>query len=379
MLDAHGNPLPMPPMVDAKGNPIPMPPMLDAQGRPMMMPGEVDAQGRPIPPRQATKPTPGARPALPRFLQPGGQQPEPGTPDQSPPPVEPGTAPDPDAETVAAAPDATAEIPADAPREVTLGAPSMPPPEGLAPAGAPPPPPLPRAPTVPPPPAPPPQETGGGSAWKWMAAVGVAILGLIVLGVVMSDSLLKGKGKARCVATKEDAEKRFWAKAGQDPARCPFCAYAFPSEEEANTALSGLSFMGQDSRDPGGRLVSAEPITFGVYPDGGEFVAFVGGAALNYRLWREAREVLGKGREYRLSPPPAPAAEVPTVPGIDHVSDSEGEPGDFCFYRRYRAPDKMAAMAFLAQVKIKAAGVEVVVETPEGDCARNLAGIRELE
>lgn len=182
-------------------------------------------------------------------------------------------------------------------------------------------------------------------------------------------------------------QKEFWARVEADPDNFRYVAYLFPNMNEANTALSKLSYI---TTDKDGNLSCARDIFFGAYPHQEGAVCFVGGVRLNYALWREATAILPElpGAVYfKVSPEPSVMLDLPDMAdGKDDdlqikslgTEDITSESGEFSRCFKYSSNSKTNAMAFLEKTDIQEDGIIIQVATPEGNVGKDINGIFEF-
>ena len=175
------------------------------------------------------------------------------------------------------------------------------------------------------------------------------------------------------------AETGFW-----EPARnagWPHVAYSFPDYESARRAVGQLSFIDVTTT---GELRSREEVHFGIYELENLFVAFAGGAAMSFLMWRECMAVFGRGNgavSFQVSEAPGLNLELPNP---EHLSgpaaqvyfdrDYDGEGEDYRHYVLFKGPGEAGARAFLHRLAQPPQGIYLVVETPAGQWGRDADG-----
>jgi len=218
-------------------------------------------------------------------------------------------------------------------------------------------------------------------ALLWLSAVALCILSVIVLSRVFLDSWVEPTDSGGYFTDPASAQSGFWEKAHRNRTQFKYVAAQFPSRTEAEAALAGLSYVTMPGR--GGPPATHRPIYAGVYPKDGQVTCFVGGPVLDYFMWREARDLLGRGANVRVSTPPQLDVHLPdhttlgeAADGIKLVGQQEGEGHDYGYYLSYTAPDLARAATFLRHLPIPLPGIVATVNTPEGKCVKTWDGIQ---
>ena len=221
----------------------------------------------------------------------------------------------------------------------------------------------------------------------------IAAVVLVIVGGVVGIVIWRRKANAepdfkKFFEGKGKLQKEFWARVDADPDHFKYVAYLFPNMNEANNALSKLSYILTD-RD--GNLSCKKKIYFGAYPHQEGAVCFVGGEKLNYALWREASAVLPElpGAQYfKVSTEPDVLLALPDVDALNRegdlqmeslgVEDISNEAGEFSRCFRYSTISKENALTFLEKTDVQEEGVVIHVETPEGVFGKDINGIFEI-
>ncbi|MDD3695916.1 MAG: hypothetical protein PHG44_08125 [Lentisphaeria bacterium] len=219
----------------------------------------------------------------------------------------------------------------------------------------------------------------------------LAVIVLLIAGGVFYFWRRKGEEEVdfgKFFEGKGRLQKEFWARVEANPDRFKYVAYLFPHMNDANNALSKLTYI-DTARD--GNLTCKRDIFFGAYPHQEGAVCFVGGEKLNYALWREASAILPElpGAEYfKVSTEPAVRLELPDMTAISSdgelqikslgVEDVTNELGEFSRCYRYSVESKERALEFLEKTAVGEEGVVIHVETPEGVFGKDLNGIFEM-
>ena len=178
---------------------------------------------------------------------------------------------------------------------------------------------------------------------------------------------------------RDAAERGFWQPARK--AGWPQVAYSFPNYESARLAVGQLSFIETTKT---GELRSREEVHFGIYESENQFVAFAGGAAMSFCLWRECLAVFIRSNG-------AASFQVSAAPGLnlalpkpEHLSglvaqvyfnrDYDGEEDDYRHYVLFKGPGEAGARAFLRRLAEPPPGIYLIVETPVGQWGRDADG-----
>ena len=163
----------------------------------------------------------------------------------------------------------------------------------------------------------------------------------------------------------------------------PFVLYTFDDERAARAALLDLPciHLAEDS----GSLICTEVLVFGCYAtEQGKYEAIVCGDLLTPELWQAARDAFvnhGGSRkneqepDQRASPNAGLGAGDPQKVVFVREDRRPGAIGGTYVYRIHRAPDAASALAFLELHPITRELYYLVVETPEGNYARDIGGI----
>jgi hypothetical protein len=161
----------------------------------------------------------------------------------------------------------------------------------------------------------------------------------------------------------------------------PFLLYVFESEEDARNALlhTGIIYNSEDN----GKLICTETLTFGYYRrDDGKYEAILCGDDLTHDLWKKSKEcfikhggILNNQQEpvNKIDPVgPTTVADIQKVKFLrEERSSANGQIG---IYHVHAAPDAQSAKAFLEQNPVNQKFFFLVVETPEGNYCRDIAG-----
>lgn len=186
--------------------------------------------------------------------------------------------------------------------------------------------------------------------------------------------------------TRHDSQEytsAYWITRLQSSHKDPFVLYDFDTEKNARDALLELPciHVAQDS----GKLICTEVLNFGVYrTDDGKYEAVICGDDLTHDLWAQAKKSFikhgglpkGQGDLEPEKRAPAQTAAKPQVGKVVFVrEDRQNKMGATYIYRIYKGPDGASAKAFLEQHPVTQKLVYVIVETPEGNYARDIDGI----
>jgi hypothetical protein len=214
-----------------------------------------------------------------------------------------------------------------------------------------------------------------------VSAILLCALSVVALSAILLEQWVEPSDSGGYFTERAAAQNGFWVKAERNRAQFKYVAAEFDTIEQARDALSRLSYVdmpADSSRSP----TTSGSIYCGVYPQDGRIVAFVGGPALHYFMWREARDVLAEGENLRLSTPPRLDVHLPSDAvtakfgrDIELVARHEGTGNDYGYYITYRASSLPRAQAFLQHLPIDLPGVVVTVSTPEGTCRKTAGGI----
>jgi hypothetical protein len=178
---------------------------------------------------------------------------------------------------------------------------------------------------------------------------------------------------------RDAAETGFWEPARK--AAWPHVAYSFPDYESARRAVGQLSFIDVATT---GELRSREGVHFGIYELENQFVAFVGGAAMSFLMWRECMAVFGRGNgaaSFQVSEAPGLNLELPNPAHLSGPAaqvffdrDYDGDGDDYRHYVLFKGPGEAGARAFLRRLAEPPPGIYLVVETPAGQWGRDADG-----
>ncbi len=178
---------------------------------------------------------------------------------------------------------------------------------------------------------------------------------------------------------RDAAEKGFWAPARS--AGWPHVAYSFPDHESARRAMGQLGFVEVAKT---GELLSREMVHFGIYEVENQFIAFAGGAAMSFIMWRECVAVFGRGNgaaSFQVSEAPGLNLELPDTGQLSSPAaqvqfdrDYDGEEDDYRHYVLFKGPGEAGARAFLRRLAPPPQGIHLVVETPAGQWGRDADG-----
>lgn len=174
----------------------------------------------------------------------------------------------------------------------------------------------------------------------------------------------------------------FWLARNASQKFEPFILYTFDHEESARTALleTGVVHNAEDS----GKLICTETLTFGYYRrEDGKYEAILCGDDLAQELWVKTKEcflkhggILNDEQEpmKRIAASgQKPAADIQKVKFLRE--DRTSAMGQTAIYRVHTATDAQSAKAFLEQNPVNQKFYYLVVETPEGNYCRDVAGI----
>ena len=161
----------------------------------------------------------------------------------------------------------------------------------------------------------------------------------------------------------------------------PFLLYVFDNMDQAKSALLKLSciHIAEDSNN----LICTEPLIFGYYSISDSVEAMICGDDLTIDLWEEAKLNFEKfGGKVKNIQKPSAEKQLKTESNntdLDQVifleEDIQNRDGQTCIYRVYKGPDAITAQNFLKQNSVSKQFYYIVVETPEGNYCRDIAGI----
>ncbi|MGQ9690524.1 MAG: Ig-like domain-containing protein [Thermoproteota archaeon] len=173
----------------------------------------------------------------------------------------------------------------------------------------------------------------------------------------------------------------YWIARISSP-KVPFVVYTFDAEKDARDALLELDciHVAEDT----GKLICTKVLIYGYYlTEEGKYEVIVCGDELTHELWEKAKESFAKhGGKWKNDQEPevrvVPVTEI-KEPEIDKIvfvrEDRRLTYGQTMIYRIYRGPDAATAKAFLQQNPVTRQYYYIVVETPEGNYARDIYGI----
>jgi hypothetical protein len=237
------------------------------------------------------------------------------------------------------------------------------------------------------------------------------LVGLIILGggAAVAILLLKNRTPGKFYDGTEKPGKGFWPIPDKDKASTPHISVKFPTQQEAFTALSQLSFL---EFVPGKlKLRSKHPIHFGlvcippeapppkpeepnVETDGessteivpettsGSVLAFIAGKDFSYAMRREAQTILpdmpgasdcllGKSPRFNITLPQTD----PEDDKLKLVEDVDGTPPDYGHYWVYEGADMGTALLALKACEVGEDGLKITIKTPDGDCTKTIKGL----
>lgn len=163
----------------------------------------------------------------------------------------------------------------------------------------------------------------------------------------------------------------------------PRLIYIFKSKKDAEEALLDLPFIhiASDSK----KLICTEILLFGVYqsPEK-QYHAIINGNDMTTEIWEQARQVFASHGGKKLSdieptksiPPRANTTkETGNVVFVREYQEAKMGGLAMCTYKMYRADNAQSAKEFLSNVVVTEQLYYIVVETPEGNYARDIQGI----
>lgn len=152
----------------------------------------------------------------------------------------------------------------------------------------------------------------------------------------------------------------------------------FANLNDAKNALSKLSFIHLASDKD--ELIASEVIEYGYYENYGKYDVVLWGPSFSIEMWEEAKDKLSNsGGNIFSSQEPKISKSISN----ENKADSKVEKVKFIKneqmgdnkYKIYSAPSKQAAMDFLQNNPVTESFFYVIVETPEGNYARDIQGI----
>jgi hypothetical protein len=162
-----------------------------------------------------------------------------------------------------------------------------------------------------------------------------------------------------------------------------FAVYTFGKESDAREAMLELDYIHQ-ARDSG-KLISTEPIMFGVYRrEDGVWETEIVGKPVTRTMWLAACAAFekhgGKRKGVSDPPPEAPARKTPAIDDgakVEYVREDrrQAPTGQTMIYKVYKGPSASAAKAFLTKNPVSKPLLYLVVETPEGNFCRDIQGM----
>ena len=160
----------------------------------------------------------------------------------------------------------------------------------------------------------------------------------------------------------------------------PFTMYTFKSAGDARAALLELPCI--HVADDSENLICTETLIFGYYTIEDVVEAVLCGDDLTVELWQKAKasfENHGGQLKNELRPTKRGTTSAPHQDRTDQVvfvgEERKAGMGGTAIYRVHRAPDAATAKAFLQKNPVSQSLLYIVVETPEGNYARDIQGI----
>jgi hypothetical protein len=160
-----------------------------------------------------------------------------------------------------------------------------------------------------------------------------------------------------------------------------FILYSFAKGDEAQAALLEVTciHLASDTNE----MICTVPIEYGFYScSWGGFEAILAGDALTLTIWQEAKTAFerhGGTCKNSLLPDENSARAKPPLGGVDQVkfvrTDNGEMLGRIATYRIHDGPSEAAALAFLQANPVTQQYLYLVVQTPDGNWARDINGI----
>ena len=155
--------------------------------------------------------------------------------------------------------------------------------------------------------------------------------------------------------------------------------FKFNTLKEAKNALSLLSYIHVASDN--GELVSTKIIEYGYFKNESKSDVVIWGPSLTMEMWEEAKEKLSNAGGILFSsqkPKEGNSAiikEGNVKPKIEKVKFVRDEQRGKSQYKIYSGQSKESAMEFLQKNPVTESFYYIIIETPEGNYARDIMGI----
>jgi len=183
-------------------------------------------------------------------------------------------------------------------------------------------------------------------------------------------------------AEREGQVSAYWMTRNVQQKFDPYVLYVFDNAEAARQALLELDCIkvAQDT----GNLICTEALWFGCYAtESGKWEGLICGADLTHGLWAAAKESFAKhggqrknDQEPEKSARPRPAVQTAAPSKVRFLREErKNRMGVTMTYRIHKAPDAASAKTFLAENPVTKQYYYIVVETPQGNYARDIQGI----
>lgn len=176
----------------------------------------------------------------------------------------------------------------------------------------------------------------------------------------------------------------YWMARMSQVKKDPFVMYIFDNAKDAREALLELPCIkvAGDTEN----LICTEILHFGYYQQSdGKYEALICGDDLTHEMWEQAKASFAKhgGRRKNDLEPEKRAAAAPKIEAASPESvvfvREDRKPsqlaGKTCIYRVYKGPNAASARAFLEKNPVNKELYYIIVETPEGNYARDIQGM----
>jgi len=154
--------------------------------------------------------------------------------------------------------------------------------------------------------------------------------------------------------------------------------YKFNNISEAKQALAQLSFIHAASDT--GELITTEVIEYGYFENDDKSDVVIWGPSFTVEMWDEANEKLSNagGKHFSSQKPKNTEQDKKTNKGDKNTGDVKfikNENREKNTYKIYSGTSKSVAMDFLKKNPVSESFYYIIVETPEGNYARDIMGI----
>ena len=208
----------------------------------------------------------------------------------------------------------------------------------------------------------------------------VVLAAVLLIAAVVLLLILHRRPRANFYGPDSRPRHPFWPLSDEEREQIPHVACSFPTVDDAYHSLLELSYI-HPVPEKRYALNTPVPIHFGFHKQRDRVVAFVGGDALSYPMWREASEHMSRAKHAEpvsRSEAPDLGLQMPALPEADSApvrhERSYDDEENFIHYEVYKADSRESALAFLKKVHVKQPGVHVIVESPDGQCGKDFRG-----